>query len=96
MLTTDPAISVVPANEASCDDLEAVFGARGYAALCQCQRYKLKPREAFSKFPVLERAERLRRQTNCGHRQAETTSGLVAISGRRARRLVRRRAAHRL
>ena len=31
-----------------------------------------------SKFPVAERAERLRRQTNCGDPEAETTSGLVA------------------
>jgi GNAT superfamily N-acetyltransferase len=75
------AISVLPANEASWDDLQAVFGARGYGALCQCQRYKLKPREAFSKFPVSERAERLRRQTNCGRPDAGTTSGLVAYLG---------------
>jgi GNAT superfamily N-acetyltransferase len=71
-------LRIVPANEASFDDLQAVFGSRGTAAICQCQRYKLRPREAFSKFPVEERAQRLRDQTDCGHPGAETTSGLVA------------------
>jgi GNAT superfamily N-acetyltransferase len=47
-------------------------------ARCQCQRYKLRPRESFGSFPVEERAFRLRRQTDCGHPGAETTSGLVA------------------
>jgi GNAT superfamily N-acetyltransferase len=71
-------VTTVPANEAACGDLQAVFGTRGAAVHCQCQRYKLRPREAFSKFPVEERARRLREQTACGHADAETTSGLVA------------------
>jgi len=71
-------VSIVPANEASCADLQAVFGTRGAAAYCQCQRYKLRPREAFAKFPVSERARRLRAQTHCGNPESETTSGLVA------------------
>jgi GNAT superfamily N-acetyltransferase len=71
-------ISIVPANQASCDDLQAIFGARGPAALCQCQRFKLRPREAFRNFPVEERAHRLRVQTECGNPQSDTTSGLVA------------------
>ena len=57
---TEPAISVVPANEASWEDLQTVFGARGQASRCQCQRYKLRPREFFAAFPDEERAERLR------------------------------------
>jgi GNAT superfamily N-acetyltransferase len=69
---------IVPANEVDCGDLQAVFGARGSAAFCQCQRYKLRPREAFRKFPVEERARRLREQTACGHPESDTTSGLVA------------------
>ncbi len=73
-----PAISIVPANQASWEDLQAVFGTRGAAHTCQCQRYKLRPREAFRSFPVQERADRLRRQTGCGHPDATTTSGLVA------------------
>ena len=77
--TPEPVI--VPANRASWEDIQAVLGTRGPAADCQCQRYKLQPREAFSKFPVEERAFRLREQTNCGHARARTTSGLVAYLG---------------
>jgi GNAT superfamily N-acetyltransferase len=71
-------LTIVPANEASFEDLQTVFGTRGSAAYCQCQRYKLQPREAFAKFPVEERAHRLRTQTECGHPRSKTTSGLVA------------------
>jgi GNAT superfamily N-acetyltransferase len=71
-------ISVVPANEASWEDLQTVFGTRGQASRCQCQRYKLRRRESFRSFPVEERAHRLRQQTDCGHPEADTTSGLVA------------------
>jgi GNAT superfamily N-acetyltransferase len=71
-------LKVVPANEARCEDFETLFGTRGAAAICQCQRYKLKPREAFSKFPAEERAHRLRMQTECGNPRSKTTSGLVA------------------
>jgi GNAT superfamily N-acetyltransferase len=73
-----PAISVVPANEASWDDLESIFGGRGQAARCQCQRYKLAPGESFRSSPAEERAARLRRQTRCDDLESETTSGLVA------------------
>jgi len=72
---------VAPANESSWDDLQTVFGARGVAATCQCQRYKLRPKEAFRSFPAEERALRLRRQTAAGHPESETTSGLVAFLG---------------
>jgi GNAT superfamily N-acetyltransferase len=77
-MTPDLAISIVPANEASCGDLQTIFGTRGEASRCQCQRYKLRPREAFRNFPVEERARRLRQQTACGHPEAHATSGLVA------------------
>ena len=75
---TDPTITVIPANAASWADLQAVFGTRGEAAICQCQRYKLQPREAFKHYPPEVRAARLRSQTHCGKRKAKTTSGLVA------------------
>ncbi len=78
MTATGPAISVVPANEASWADLQTVLGVRGPAFRCQCQRYKLRPRESFASFPVEERADRLRRQADCGNRESGTTSGLVA------------------
>jgi GNAT superfamily N-acetyltransferase len=71
-------VTVVPANEASCADLRTLFGTRGPAALCRCQRYKLAPKEAFRSFPVEERIRRLEAQTACGHAGAERTSGLVA------------------
>jgi GNAT superfamily N-acetyltransferase len=71
-------ISVVPANEASWEDLQKIFGTRGTAARCQCQRYKLRPRESFGSFPAEERADRLREQTDSGHPEPGPTSGLVA------------------
>jgi GNAT superfamily N-acetyltransferase len=78
MTARESSISVVPANEASCEDLQTIFGSRGEASRCQCQRYKLRRREAFRSFPVEERAHRLRQQTECGHPESDTTSGLVA------------------
>lgn len=69
-------IDVVPANEASWDDLQTVFG-RGGAAKCQCQRIKLGDRAWFG-MTVDERTHRLRDETDCGHPEAEETSGLVA------------------
>ena len=75
------AIRVVPANEAPWDDIAAVFGARGSASVCYCQRYKLQPGEAFKTHPPRERALRLREQTNAGDPTATTTSGLVAYLG---------------
>jgi GNAT superfamily N-acetyltransferase len=71
-------LTVVPANEASWEDLQAVFGTRGTAPICQCQRFKLNPKESFGSFPAEERARRLREQTNAGRPGAKTTSGLVA------------------
>ena len=78
MTPPEPAVSVVPANEASWEDLQSIFGTRGQAARCQCQRYKLAPRESFGSRPVEERAGRLREQTDCGHPGSGPTSGLVA------------------
>ena len=75
---TTSEITVVPANEASWEDIQAVMGTRGGAAICQCQRFKLQPKESFGSTPVEERAFRLRDQTRCGHPGAGTTSGLVA------------------
>lgn len=71
-------ITVIPANEATWEDLQAVFGTRGTAVICQCQRFKLQPRESFGSFPAEERAMRLRMQTHAGQPEATTTSGLVA------------------
>jgi GNAT superfamily N-acetyltransferase len=76
-MVDDSNISIVPANQASCEDLQAIFGSRGTGYVCQCQRYKLAPGESFGSIPVEERAFRLREQTDCGHPATESTSGLV-------------------
>ena len=78
MAGQEAAISVVPANEAGCSDLQMLFGTRGAASWCQCQRYKLRPRESFRSLPVEERVRRLYEQTDCGDPESDTTSGLVA------------------
>jgi GNAT superfamily N-acetyltransferase len=70
-------VRVVPANEASWEDIEAVFGRRGSQAVCFCQRYKLQAGEAFKTYPPEERALRLREQTHAGEAGA-ATSGLIA------------------
>jgi GNAT superfamily N-acetyltransferase len=74
---TEPRITVVPANEASWEDLQAVFGTRGDPARCQCQWYKI-PERDWRSVPAEERAHRLREQTDCGHPRSATTTGLVA------------------
>jgi GNAT superfamily N-acetyltransferase len=70
-------IRVVPANEASWEELRAVFGTRGDPSRCQCQYFKI-PHSEWRSVPAAERARRLREQTGCGHPEATTTSGLVA------------------
>jgi hypothetical protein len=76
---TTPEVTIVPANQASWEDLQAVFGTRGDPARCQCQRFKIRGREwDAGSVPVKERAHRLRAQTDCGHPDSKTTSGLVA------------------
>jgi GNAT superfamily N-acetyltransferase len=70
-------LSVVPANEASWEDLQAIFGTRGYTSSCQCQRFKIGHFE-WTSADTEERAWRLRVETGCGHPDAGKTSGLVA------------------
>lgn len=69
-------VSVVPANEATWDELQEVFG-RGAAAKCQCQRIKLGDHDWWD-MPVEERARRLREETDCGYPESEDTTGMVA------------------
>jgi GNAT superfamily N-acetyltransferase len=73
-----PQLTIVPANEASWEDLQTVFGTRGDPPRCQCQRYKLRPKESWRSVGAEELAFRFRTQTDCGHPDAEATSGLVA------------------
>jgi GNAT superfamily N-acetyltransferase len=73
-----PEVTVVPANEASWEDLEAVLGgASCHGARCYCQRLK-SPQSEWRSVDDLERAHRLREQTDCGHPESDVTTGLVA------------------
>lgn len=72
-------LTIVPANQASCEDLNTIFGVRGYPARCRCQKFKTTTDEWWhSPIPVEERIFRLRQQTDCGYPDSEHTSGLVA------------------
>jgi GNAT superfamily N-acetyltransferase len=77
-VTDAPVVTIVPANEASWEDLQAVFGPRGDTHRCQCQRFKMSPGESWRSVGHEELAFRFRKQLDCGHPQSETTSGLVA------------------
>ena len=73
----DLELEVVPANEASWADLQAVFGLRGQPASCRCQGFKLGWYDLHDALPVEERMERQRFQTACGQPDSPSTSGLV-------------------
>ena len=73
-------LRVVPADTVPWTELAAVFGTRGPASRCFCQRYKLARRESFAGFPAEERAARLREQAGCDD-PGSGTSGLVAHLG---------------
>ena len=75
--TTGAALTVRPANEASWEDLQTVFGSRGTASRCQCQRQVLGDHDWWF-MPVEERAQLLREQTNVGDPDADETAGLIA------------------
>ncbi|HEX6870226.1 MAG TPA: GNAT family N-acetyltransferase [Micromonosporaceae bacterium] len=69
-------VTVVPANEASWDDLVAIFGPTD-AGLCQCQRFKVIG-WIWRDSTLDERTAMLRAQTACENPDAVATSGLVA------------------
>jgi GNAT superfamily N-acetyltransferase len=70
-------VRIVPANEASWQDLQDVFGTADYAARCECQRFKVLG-WIWRDSTEAQRAEMLREQTACGDPDADSTSGLVA------------------
>ncbi len=73
-------LRIAPANEASWDDLVAVFGTADSPGRCLCQRFKVRGwiwRDSTRE----ERAEMLRVQTACGDPGATATSGLIAYVG---------------
>ena len=71
-------LTIVPANEVTWEDLQAVFGTRGDPARCWCQRFRMAPKESWASVGPAEFARRFREQTACGHPESETTSGLMA------------------
>ena len=73
-----PTLTIVPANEASWEDIQTVFGTRGEPSSCQCQRYKMQPRESWASVGAEELAFRFRTQTDWGDPKSRVTSGLVA------------------
>jgi GNAT superfamily N-acetyltransferase len=78
MQTPIPAeqLPIVAANEASWDDLVAIFGTAD-AGQCQCQRFKVVGwiwRDSTQE----QRTVSLRGQTGCGNPNAAATSGLMA------------------
>ncbi|MBO0748387.1 MAG: GNAT family N-acetyltransferase [Acidimicrobiaceae bacterium] len=75
---TDDQLRIVPANEATWDEVQAIFGTRGEPSRCWCQRYKMRPKEAWASVGADGLASRLREQTGCGHPEATVTSGLIA------------------
>jgi GNAT superfamily N-acetyltransferase len=73
-------LTIVPANEASWADLQAVFGTADYPGMCYCQHFKTRDCH-WSSLTGRERQDRLRAQTRCGKPQAPATTGLVAYLG---------------
>jgi len=73
----DATLTIRAANEVSWDDLQKVFSSTAPAS-CQCQRYKMQPKECLVRTTVEERAYRFRIQTDPSAPAAEATTGLVA------------------
>src|SRR5262249_10281164 len=71
-------LTILPANEVSWAEVQKVFGFRGDASHCHCQRYKIGVRD-WDSIPDEARAAMLRAETTCGAPSAETTTGLVAF-----------------
>lgn len=74
-------LTIVPANNASWADLQAVFGTADYPGRCYCQAYKALDCH-WKSLTDTDRRERLRAQTNCGNPSASSTTGLVAYLGK--------------
>ncbi|MET0871487.1 MAG: GNAT family N-acetyltransferase, partial [Paeniglutamicibacter terrestris] len=74
--TTAAALRIVPANQASSEELGLIFGTRGEPGHCQCQWFQ-NPGKSFAALTDEERTERLRVATACGNPRAAATSGLI-------------------
>ena len=69
-------LTIVPANEASWEDLASIFSARE-ASRCFCQRFKVVP-YIWRDSTLEERTAMFEAQTACDNPSASATSGLVA------------------
>jgi GNAT superfamily N-acetyltransferase len=76
-------LSIVPANQASWADLQAVFGTRD-CGRCNCQRFKTRG-WFWEQATDEQRRAQLRDQTNCDDPAATSTTGLVAYLRERDR-----------
>src|SRR5262245_28058979 len=76
----DGDLRVVPANEASWEELRAVFGTADYASRCYCQHLKVLT-WMWRDSTLEQRIAMLQAQTGCGEPDAADTSGLVAYLG---------------
>lgn len=72
----EASLRIVPANEASWEDIQAIFGPTE-AGDCLCQRFKI-PGWIWRDSTREQRVEMLREQTACDQPEATATSGLVA------------------
>ena len=75
-LDHDVDLRVVPANQATAADLDAIYGTRGVGAVCRCQRYKLGRKESFRGVTSAGLRQRQLEQAGCGDPDSDT-SGLV-------------------
>jgi GNAT superfamily N-acetyltransferase len=73
-------LRIVPANQATWQDLVAIFGTADYPFYCQCQRFKVTG-WLWRDTSLDERLDMQRAGTACGQPEAEHTSGLVAFLG---------------
>ncbi len=73
-------LTIVPANQASWADLQAIFGTADYPGKCYCQHFKTRDCDWATR-SIMERRESLREQSRCDDPQAPATTGLVAYLG---------------
>lgn len=73
----DGRVTIVPANQASWADVEAIFGTADYSGRCRCQALKVVP-WIWRDSTFDQRVTAQQDQTACGEPDARSTSGLVA------------------
>ena len=79
-----------PRNEASWEDIQAVFGTRGDPHRCQCQRFKMEPGESWASVGAEELGHRLRAADRVRPPESEDDLRSRRVPRRRARGVVRR------